>query len=78
MKIVRHAPITRGVTDLMYVGDDDAVDKVTSSPDTLVAAAGVFGALAHIFGATKTTRRIGGYVAIGSVALLGVARASAV
>lgn len=34
MKIDRHAPyVRRGVTQLMYVGDDDVVEKETAGVD---------------------------------------------
>lgn len=41
MQITYTKPADRGVTTLMYVGDDDAVDKATSRPspaELLVAA----------------------------------------
>jgi hypothetical protein len=60
MKIVKHPPITRGVTELMYVGDDQAVEKAVAMPSTMelaLGAAGVYAAFRHrdpilrIFGA---------------------------
>ena len=34
MNISYKAPTDRGVTQLMYVGDDDAVDKAVEAPST--------------------------------------------
>lgn len=59
MKIVRHRPITRGVTELMYVGDDDAVDKATANmvaAKSLVIGAGV---LIWALGKKRSTRTAG-------------------
>ena len=30
--IIEHKPRSRGVTQLMYVGDDDAVERATATP----------------------------------------------
>ena len=35
MKIVHAPPADRGVTQLVYVGDDDAVDKAVTGPSPL-------------------------------------------
>ena len=70
MQIVRHRPITRGVTELMYVGDDEAVEKATSHRTAwaLLAASGV-GLLLMKFGKTKATKTIGGVIAVAPVAV---------
>lgn len=46
--MARHAPFARGVSQLMYVGDTEAVDKATSSTTSKItggdlAALGVLG-----------------------------------
>lgn len=48
MQITYNRPVERGVTTLMYVGDDDAVDKATAAPsdkEMLVGAAAAVVAL---------------------------------
>jgi hypothetical protein len=52
MKIVNHRPASRGVTQLMYVGDDEAVDGATSS-----MSKGLLAVLAVIAGAILLTRK---------------------
>ena len=46
MQIVRHRPAARGVTELMYVGDDQAVENaVAGRPTTDEFLAGLASAL---------------------------------
>lgn len=48
MQITHKPPADRGVTTLMYVGDDDAVEKATAAPSSkemLVGAVAVIVAL---------------------------------
>jgi hypothetical protein len=45
MIIDRRPPEDRGVTTLMYVGDDNAVDKATATPDSQELAIGAIAAL---------------------------------
>jgi hypothetical protein len=37
MQITHHKPAARGVTQLMYVGDDQAVETATQPPTKLAA-----------------------------------------
>jgi len=56
MNIVTHAPAARGVNQLMYVGDDQAVEaSLGMSSRTLVAIAAV-GVLFWLFGGRKSMR----------------------
>lgn len=60
MKIVKHPPITRGVTELMYVGDDDAVEKVTSHKTATLALASMGAGLLLIwFGTSRAAKTLG-------------------
>lgn len=61
MQITRHRPVTRGVTELMYVGDDGASALPTQHPALLVLAGGA--ALVAIFAKKPAARAIGGAVA---------------
>jgi hypothetical protein len=63
MHIVRHRPLTRGVTELMYVGDDEAVEKATATQSPLELLAGAAGLLVAISAKNKTVKAIGGAVA---------------
>lgn len=47
MQISVHPPTDKGVTTLMYLSDDDAVEKAVSQPSPLKAAA-VIAAAAYI------------------------------
>lgn len=53
VRVTQHAPAARGVTQLMYVGDDQAVESAIAAPGTLVALAviGVIGWL--VFGGRR-------------------------
>lgn len=66
MQIVRHRPITRGVTELMYVGDDEAVEKAVGDfPQpltTVVVGAAAVGVAMMLFGKKKKTK-LAGFVA---------------
>ena len=55
VQIVKHKPVTRGVTELMYVGDDEAIEKSTaiSPPRMAMAAAGLLAALCAKSGFVK-------------------------
>lgn len=64
MKIVRHAPITRGVTELMYVGDDDAVDKATSNWNTMRYALMGIGALMFASSKSNVVKACGAAVGV--------------
>lgn len=47
MQITHHKPVARGVSQLMYVGDDQAVERALAIPTWLtIAAIGVLGFLA--------------------------------
>lgn len=62
MRIERHAPLVRrGVTQLMYVGDDDAVDRVVSGRKAATLVAG--GLLAMVLG-RGVVRVAGGIAAV--------------
>lgn len=39
MQIERHRPVARGVNQLMYVGDDQAVESAVRMPSPLVLVA---------------------------------------
>jgi len=52
--IIEHKPRSRGVTQLMYVGDDQAVEGATGMNKPLVAAA--IGCLAYAFFGTGKGR----------------------
>jgi hypothetical protein len=65
MQISVHPPTDKGVTTLMYLSDDDAVEKATASPSPLKAAAVMAGAA-----------YIGRYVAGRTGAIAGVAGAA--
>lgn len=71
---MRHKPFSRGVSHLMYVGDDDAVDNATSGEKPLArdAAELAIGAIA-LYEAFKSrgTKRT---VAIGVVAMIALGR----
>ena len=66
MKIVKHPPITRGVTELMYVGDDDAVEKATAfTPGAKLALASMAAGLwLAYFGKTTTAKQVGTVLAL--------------
>lgn len=59
--------VRRGVTQLMYVGDDDAVDNLSASLSRTEVAIGVTGAVLAMFG--KGTKRIVGAGAAAMMAL---------
>ena len=44
MKVINHGPAQRGVTSLMYVGDDDAVEKAVA-PSPAAQLAGIVAAV---------------------------------
>ncbi len=44
MEIRHNAPMTRGVTQLMYVGDDQAVETATAKPDVVELLGGALAA----------------------------------
>lgn len=70
MKIVKHPPITRGVTELMYVGDDEAVEKATSvfTPGAKLALASMAtGLWLAYFGKTTTAKQLGTVLALAPV-----------
>lgn len=45
MNISYKPPADRGVTQLMYVGDDDAVDKAVAAPSSKEIAVGIIAAI---------------------------------
>lgn len=45
MEIRFNAPADRGVTTLMYVGDDDAIEKATQSPSAKEIGIGLLAAI---------------------------------
>lgn len=57
MQIVRHKPVARGVTELMYVGDDEA-DKIAIAKPTVGVADAVAGAIGLYLALTKSTTGI--------------------
>lgn len=50
MKIEHHKPAARGVATLMYVGDDDAVDKAVGRLSRAEIGIGVVGIAAALMG----------------------------
>ena len=62
MHISYRQPADRGVTTLMYVGDDDAVDKALTSPTKQQLIVGAIAALVAIKG-SGIIRIAGGCVA---------------
>lgn len=66
MKIERHAPVARGVSHLMYVGDDVATDPPTANPGGLSTAEKLAGvaAVAGYLGTRGITKAISGIVAV--------------
>lgn len=61
MQIKRHPPLVRrGVTQLMYVGDDEAVDKAVSSGNRKALA--ISGLAALVFGGGPV--RVAGGIAL--------------
>lgn len=71
---MRHKPFARGVSHLMYVGDDEAVETATAGEKTLArdAAELAIGGIA-LYEAFKNrgTKRV---VAIGVVAMIALGR----
>ncbi len=77
MQIEHHPPAARGVSSLMYVGDDEAVENAivgycTLEPSMMEIGVGVAGLALYVFG-KGTARTIGGATA-GWVALRQIAR----
>lgn len=50
MQIEYHKPAARGVATLMYVGDDQAVERAVADPGPLETALGALGLAAALFG----------------------------
>ncbi len=59
--IVEKRPYSRGVTQLMYVGDDDAVENATSSSSyaDMLYKVGIAAAIVGIATGKKNVRNIG-------------------
>jgi hypothetical protein len=64
MRIVRHRPITRGVTELMYVGDDQAVENATKTVSPIMVGAGLLGLYFALTAKSSTAKLIASGVAI--------------
>jgi hypothetical protein len=64
--VVEKRPYSRGVTQLMYVGDDEAVENATSSSRyaATLYKVGIAAAVVGIATGKKTVRNIGAALAI--------------
>jgi hypothetical protein len=63
MQIEYHKPAARGVATLMYVGDDQAVERAVAAPNSLETALGALGLAAALFG-RGTLRTLGAAAAV--------------
>ena len=63
MNIEYHRPAARGVATLMYVGDDQAVERSVSAPGSLEMGVAIAGAALALLG-SGPVRTAGGVVAL--------------
>ena len=63
MKITYTPPAERGVTTLMYVGDDQAVERATSGPSSIELLAGTLAAYLALGTRGVVRAASGGYAA---------------
>lgn len=66
-KVIERRPYSRGVTQLMYVGDDEAVDKATA-PNRNAVRISEIGIAVAIFGLATGKRKVRNVGAILAVA----------